>query len=103
MAAVMALDKRQQLVASIALQADPVMNIGTVEAVGEYARLRIKQAGGDFLAGARVGGGGQRQPWHGGKAVAKQIQTQALGPDIMAPLRYAGRRGHGKPPDARPG
>src|SRR5690625_1711107 len=103
MAAVMALDKRQQLVASIALQADPVMNVGAVEAVGEYARLRIKQAGGNFLAGARVGGGGQRQPRHVGKVLAQQIQAQILGPEIVAPLRYTVGFVYGKQADAAAG
>src|SRR5690625_6140817 len=50
MAAVMALDKRQQLVASIALHADPVMNVGAVDTVSDNARLRLKQASHHYLA-----------------------------------------------------
>ena len=78
------------------LQAD----VGPVEAGDEAGRLLQPQLVADVVAGVRVGGGGERDERHPGKAVPQPPQRHVLRPEVVPPLRDAVRLVDGDEGDA---
>src|SRR5205085_10922157 len=82
-------DKTLQLVERVLLVDDLVADVRPVEARHEAWRIRELQPLGDLLARRLVGGRGERNPRHLGKAFGEHGETDILGAEIMAPLRNA--------------
>ena len=91
----------QQLGARIVLVDDRVADVRAVEARDEHPRIRESQARSDLGARLRVGGGGQRDSRNVRVTLVQQRQLQVLGPEIVAPLRYAVRLVDGEQRDLR--
>jgi hypothetical protein len=82
--------KRSSWARASVLLDDPVADVGPVEAGDEHPRVAAARSRSiDLGAGVRVGGGRQRDARHLGKALVQDRQLQVLGPEVVAPLRYA--------------
>ena len=90
-AGLLALQVAQELRLGLQLGHDPVADVGAVEAGDERAALAEIEPLDDLTPGRRVGGGGQRQARHGGKALVQHLELEIVGPEIVAPLRDAVR------------
>ena len=80
-----------QLALRVVAQAHAIADVGSVETGDELARVLQRQTLDDLLACARVGGGGERDARHRGKALRQDRQLAVLGAEIVAPLRHAVR------------
>ena len=89
LAGVFGAQQAQQLFAGAVLAFDAVLDIGPVEAGHIVARAGEVQALGDFRAGARVRGGGERDARHLGEFTVQQGELQIVAAEVVAPLRHA--------------
>ena len=87
----MAVQKRLQVHPGTALHLHPVANVGPVKAADEAHGLDERQAGGNLLPGAQVGGGGQRHARHAGEALREHVQPQVVLAKVVPPLGDAMR------------
>ena len=81
----------QQLRARVVLLDDGVADVRPVEAADEGARVLQLQPHHDVGARVRVGGGGERDARHAGKALVQHAQAQVLRAEIVPPLGDAMR------------
>ena len=84
-------DEGLELGRRILLFDDFVADVRTVETRDETRRAGKAKPGHDLLARHVVGGGGQRNARHVGKALGEDGQADIFGTEIMPPLRHAMR------------
>ena len=85
----MLLQELQQLAVAALFMAQQIANVGAIEAGQKHLALQQSQPFADIGLGARVGGGGEGQPWHLRKPFSQLIELAVFGPEIVAPLRHA--------------
>jgi hypothetical protein len=90
-ARVLVADEAQQLGARVGLVDDRVADVGPVEARHEHLGTVQGETRDDLRAGLRVGGGGQRDARHLGKALVQQGKLKVLRAEVVPPLRHAVR------------
>ncbi len=88
-AAMLAGDEVQQLLAAVGLLDDLVADVGPVERGHELHRVFQLQPVHDLVAGLLVGRGGEGDARHVGELLVQHRQLDVLGPEVVAPLRYA--------------
>ena len=91
----------EQLAARVGFFANAVADVGAVEAGDEHARGAEIEPGEDFGARRGVGGGGERDARHVGKAFVQGRQAEIFRAEIVPPLRHAVRFVDGEQRDAR--
>ena len=84
-------DEGLELGRGVLLFDDLITNIRTVETRDEARRTGKPEPGDDLLARHLVGGGGQRDARHVGKAFGEHGQADIFGAEIVPPLRHAMR------------
>ncbi len=89
--AVVRVQKRQQLLAQALALADVVTDVRAIETRREHRRSGEPKALHDVALRRPVGGGGQRQPRHAGKALAEHTKAEIFRPEVVPPLRHAVR------------
>ena len=97
------LDEAQQLRARVVLVDDGVADVRPVEARDEDARLVQRQPPHDLVARLRVGGGGERDARHLGKALVQHRELQVFRAEVVPPLRDAVRLVDGEERELRLG
>ena len=94
-----AVEKSRELLARVIFLHHAIADVGAVEAGDELACLFQGQPLDDLATRRRVGGGGQRDARHIGKAFVQYRQRAVIGAEIVSPLRHAmrlvdGEQGH---------
>ena len=81
--------KQQQLGLATLFVPQQIADVGPIEAGEEHLALLQLQPLTNIDLGARVGGGGEGQPWHLGKALRQLIELAVFRAEIVPPLRHA--------------
>jgi hypothetical protein len=90
----------EQLPARLGFFGNAVADVGAVEAGDEHARGAEIEPGEDFGARRGVGGGGERDARHVGKAFVQGRQAEVFRAEVVPPLRHAVRLVDGEQRDA---
>ena len=85
------LDKFPHPLAAIIALGDAIKDIGAIETVNEALRALEVELRFDFAEGAPVGRCRQRNARNPGKTLMQACQVLVIGPEVVAPLRYAVR------------
>ncbi len=89
LAGVFGAQQAQQLLAGAILALNAVLDVGPVKTGHIVAGAGEVQALGDFRAGARVRGGGERDARHLRELTVQQGKLQIVAAEIVTPLRHA--------------